>query len=87
MSKRDISFPQTRGSAELDRLGRTLQSMFTHLSESERVLEATVADRTRELADTAAELKLVNDGVASIIGRLELEGRILYANRRYHYFF
>jgi diguanylate cyclase (GGDEF)-like protein/PAS domain S-box-containing protein len=41
----------------------------------------------RALAESAAELQLVIDGVDSLIGRLDLDGRIVYANRRYHDFF
>ena len=85
--ERSVAFPAARGSAELDRLGDTLQSMFQHLREREKSLEAAVAERTRELQGAVDELKLVTDGVESLIGRFDLEGRILYANRRYHEFF
>ena len=84
---RDVSFPLTRGSAELDRLGGTLQAMFSHLAEREKTLEAAVAERTGALQRVVDELKLVTDGVASLIGRFDLEGRVLYANRAYHEFF
>jgi diguanylate cyclase (GGDEF)-like protein/PAS domain S-box-containing protein len=84
---RRVSFPAARGSAELDRLGGTLQSMFVHLAEREKTLEASVAERTEALQRVVDELKLVTDGVASLIGRFDLEGRILYANRAYDAFF
>jgi diguanylate cyclase (GGDEF)-like protein/PAS domain S-box-containing protein len=41
----------------------------------------------RALAESEAELRLVTDGVASLICRFDLDGRILYANRRYHEFY
>jgi diguanylate cyclase (GGDEF)-like protein/PAS domain S-box-containing protein len=41
----------------------------------------------RALEASAAELQLVTDGVASLICRFDLDGRILYANRRYHEFY
>lgn len=85
--ERSVSFPAARGSAELDRLGDTLQSMFLHLREREKSLEAAVAERTGELQRALEELRLVNDGVASLIARLDLTGRVLYANRRYNEFF
>src|SRR6187399_1712676 len=47
--ERSVSFPAARGSAELDRLGDTLQTMFLHLREREKTLEAAVAERTGEL--------------------------------------
>jgi diguanylate cyclase (GGDEF)-like protein/PAS domain S-box-containing protein len=84
---REVSFPIARGSAELDRLGITLQAMFTHLAEREKTLEAAVAERTEALQQVVDELKLVTDGVASLIARFDLSGRVLYANRAYHEFF
>ena len=84
---RSVSFPIARGSAELDRLGATLQSMFLHLARREKTLEAAVAERTEALQQVVDELQLVTDGVASLIGRFDLQGNILYANRRYHEFF
>jgi PAS domain S-box-containing protein len=85
--ERSVSFPAARGSAELDRLGDTLQSMFIHLREREKSLEAAVAERTGELRRALEEMRLVNDSVASLIARLDLDGRVLYANRHYHEFF
>lgn len=84
---RRVSFPEARGSAELDRLGATLQAMFAHLSHRERSLEAAVDERTLELQQAVDELRLVTDGVASLIARFDLRGEVQYANRAYHEFF
>ena len=39
------------------------------------------------LAGSEAELKLVTDGVASLIAQFDLDGRFVFANRRYHEFY
>ena len=56
-----------------------------HFSLIDDVTERRAA--ARALAENAAELKLVTDGVATLIARFDLEGRIRFANRRYFDFF
>jgi len=41
----------------------------------------------RELATSAAELRLITDGVSSMITHMDLEGRLLFANRRFREFY
>jgi PAS domain S-box-containing protein len=66
---------------EIGQLSRTIHAMLVHLSESRRVLENRVAERTASLNEVSTRLRVILDNVIDAIVTTDTDGRIVSVNR------
>lgn len=64
LGERELRFPEAGGSAELDRLGAALQSMFVRVSEKEEELQRRVSERTAALVEVTNEVEAERERLA-----------------------
>jgi diguanylate cyclase (GGDEF)-like protein/PAS domain S-box-containing protein len=64
LGERALKFPETGGSAELNRLGAALQSMFVRVSEKEEELQRRVSERTAALVEVTREVEAERERLA-----------------------
>lgn len=90
----DTAFPKDEGVREVQQLSNAMREMVGALGAKEQALreanlflEERVAGRTRALAASEAQMRLVLDNVPTVVCEVDLEGGVRFANQRYYEFY